>query len=172
MREIVPYPALVAFIVNPKTVSGTPQTEAMKAAAEGMGQKILVSKAATEDEIDTAFATLVGEKAQAIVYSSSVFFQVEREKLVSLAALHAIPAIYEWPEFIQFGGLISYSSTRLEPGRQMGSYAGQILKGANPADLPVIQSSKFELAINLKTAKALGLTIPPSLLAIADEVIE
>jgi putative ABC transport system substrate-binding protein len=144
----------------------------MEAAAKAMGQQILVLSASTEKQIDEAFVTLVQRKADAIVYSASVFFQVMRDQLVTLAARHSIPAIYEWPEFVQSGGLISYSSTRLEPGRQMGSYAGQILNGAKPGDLPVVQSSKFELAINLKTAKALGLTIPSGVLAIADDVIQ
>jgi putative tryptophan/tyrosine transport system substrate-binding protein len=101
-----------------------------------------------------------------------VFFQVARDQLVTLAARHSIPAIYEWPEFVQSGGLISHSSARSEAGRQVGSYAGQIVNGAKPGDLPVVQSSKFELVINLKTAKALGLAIPSDVLAITDEVID
>jgi ABC-type uncharacterized transport system substrate-binding protein len=123
-------------------------------------------------QIDDAFASIVERKADGIIYSASVFFQVMRDKLVALAARYSIPAIYEWPEFTVSGGLMSYSSDRSEAGRQMGTYTGLILKGAKPSELPVMQSTKFEFIINLKTAKALGLTIPPTLLATADRVIE
>jgi len=172
IRELVPHAKIVAYIVNLSTVNGPPQSQAMQAAAQAMGQQLLVLSAATEKQIDEAFATLVQTKADAIVYSASVFFQVARDKLVTLAARHSIPAIYEWPEFVQSGGLISHSSARSEAGRQVGSYAGQIVNGAKPGDLPVVQSSKFELVINLKTAKALGLAIPSDVLAITDEVID
>jgi putative ABC transport system substrate-binding protein len=172
LREIVPHATTIAFIVNVNSGSGTFQAQAMQAAAQAMGQQILVLTAATEREIDDAFATLVERKAGAIVYSANPFFQVMRDKLVALAARHSIPAIYEWPEFVTQGGLISYSSGRAEAGRQMGRYAGQILKGSKPADLPLIQSSSFELVINLKTAKALGLTVPSAVLATATDVIE
>jgi putative tryptophan/tyrosine transport system substrate-binding protein len=172
VREVVPQARLIAYIVNLKSGSGPSQLQAIQAAAKSMGQEIVVLNAATESEIEEAFATLADRKAGAIVYSANKFFQVARDKLVALAARYAIPAIYEWPEFVQSGGLMSYSSTRLEAGWQMGSYVGQIFKGAKPGDLPVIQSSKFELAINLKTAKALGITFPLSLLGRADEVIE
>jgi putative tryptophan/tyrosine transport system substrate-binding protein len=172
IRELVSHAKIIAYIANLSSETGPPQVLAMQAAALAVGQQLLILSAATEMQINEAFATLVGRKADAIVYSASVFFQVMRDQLVTLAARHSIPAIYEWPEFVQSGGLISYSGTRLEPGRQMGAYAGQILKGAKPGDLPVVQSSKFELAINLKTAKILGLTVPPSLLATADVVIE
>jgi putative ABC transport system substrate-binding protein len=172
IREIVPRPNLIGFMVNLNTKSGPPQLQAIKAAAEALRQEILVLSASSENEIDTAFATLVEHKASAIVYSSSVFFQVTRTKLVALAAQHGIPAIYEWPEFVRAGGLISYSSSRAEAGRQIGAYAAQILKGAKPGDLPVIQSTKFDLAVNLKTAKALGLNLPASLLATADEIVD
>jgi putative ABC transport system substrate-binding protein len=172
LREVVPHAKTIAFIVNLNSGSGQPQARAMQAAAQAIGQKILMLSASTENEVDKAFATLVERKADAIVYSANPLFQVLRDKLVALAARHAIPAIYEWPEFVASGGLISYSSNRAEAGRLMGRYAGQILKGAKPVDLPLIQSSTFELVINLKTAKALGLNIPPSLLATASEVIE
>ena len=172
IRELVPHAKIIAYLVNLSSETGPTQVQEITAVAKAMGQKLLVLSAANEKQVNEAFATLIERKAEAIVYSSSVFFQVVRDQLVTLAAKHAIPAIYEWPEFVQSGGLISYSSTRSEAGRQMGAYAGQILNGAKPGDLPVVQSSKFELAINLKTAKALGLTIPPGLLATADEVIE
>jgi putative ABC transport system substrate-binding protein len=172
LREVVPHAKLIAYIVNLRSGSGPAQSQAMQAAAKAMEQQILVLSAATESEINAAFATIRERKADAIVFSANPFFQVVRDQLVTLAARYATPAIYEWPEFVRAGGLISYSSSRSEAGRQIGNYAGQILKGTKPVDLPVVQSSKFELAINLKTAKALGLAIPPSLLATADEVIE
>jgi putative ABC transport system substrate-binding protein len=172
LRELVPDASLIAFVVNPNTASGPSQIEEMQSVAQAIGQQILVVKASTESEVDRAFATIVERKAAAIVYASSVFFQVVRDQLVTLAARHAIPAIYEWPEFVTTGGLVSYSSNRSEAGRRIGDYTGRILKGARPADLPVFQSTKFDLVINTKTAKALGLTIPPGVLAIADEVID
>jgi putative ABC transport system substrate-binding protein len=172
LREVVPHAKLIAYIVNLRSGSGPAQSQAMQAAAKAMEQQILVLSAATESEINAAFATIRERKADAIVFSANPFFQVVRDQLVTLAAQYATPAIYEWPEFVRAGGLISYSSSRSEAGRQIGNYAGQILKGTKPVDLPVVQSSKFELAINLKTAKALGLAIPPSFLATADEVIE
>jgi putative ABC transport system substrate-binding protein len=172
LRETVPNHKLIAYIVNLRSGSGPEQLSALQTAAQAMGQQVLVLNAATESEINEAFATVVQHKADALLFSANPFFQVIRDKLVALAAQHSIPAIYEWPEFVTAGGLASYSSSRAEAGRQMGSYAGQILKGASPSDLPVIQSSKFELAINLKTAKTLGLAVPQSLLVAADEVIE
>jgi putative ABC transport system substrate-binding protein len=172
LREVVPHATLIAFIVNQNSANGPAQTSEMESAAQAIGQQILVLSASTESEVNEAFVTIAARKADAIVYSAGVFFQVVRERLVELAARHSIPAIYEWPEFATAGGLMSYSSSRSESARQTGIYTGQILKGAKPADLPVFQSSKFELVINLRTAKALGLAIPPGVLAIADEVIE
>jgi putative ABC transport system substrate-binding protein len=128
--------------------------------------------ASTEEQVDKAFAAMAESNAAAILYGAGVFFQVVSERLVALAARYRIPALYEWREFVTAGGLMSYSTDRTEVGRPAGTYAGRILKGEKPADLPVVQSSRFELVINLKTAKALGLTIPPSMLARADEVIE
>jgi putative tryptophan/tyrosine transport system substrate-binding protein len=172
LREVLPDAKLIAFIVNPKTASGPQQIREMQSAAQAVGQQILVVNASTEREVDEAFAVIVERKAAGIVYSANVFFQVVREQLVRLAAHHAIPAIYEWPEFVTAGGLMSYSSNRSESSRRIGNYTGRILKGAKPADLPVFQSTKFDLVINMKAAKAMGLTIPPGVLAIADEVIE
>jgi putative ABC transport system substrate-binding protein len=172
LREVAPHATLIAFIFNQNSATGPAQKSEMERAAQAIGQQILVLSASTESEVNEAFATIAARKADAIVYSAGVFFQVVRERLVELAARHSIPAIYEWPEFATAGGLMSYSSSRWEAFRQIGNYTGQILKGAKPADLPVFQSSKFELVINLRTAKALGLTIPPGVLAIADEVIE
>jgi len=172
LRDVVPDNKLIAFIVNPNGATAPQQVREMQAGAQAIGQQILVLNASTEREVDQAFAMIVERKADAIVYSANPFFQVAREKLVSLAARHAIPAIYEWPEFVTAGGLMSYSSNRFEAGRRTGNYTGQILKGTKPADLPVFQSTKFDLVINMKAAKTMGLTIPLGVLAIADEVIE
>jgi putative ABC transport system substrate-binding protein len=144
----------------------------MQAAAQTVGQPLLIFNASTEEQVDKAFAAMAESNVAAILYGAGVFFQVVSERLVALAARYRIPALYEWSEFVTAGGLMSYSTDRTEVGRQAGTYAGRILKGEKPADLPVVQSSRFELVINLKTAKALGLTIPPSMLARADEVIE
>ena len=172
LREVVPLAKTIAYVVNLNSGSGTAQTQAIKASAEALGQQIIVVSASTEDQINDAFATIAERKADAIVYSASPFFQVMRERLVALAARYSIPAVYEWPVFVKSGGLMSYSSSPSEVGAQIGNYAGRILKGAPPSDLPVVQAAKFDLVINLKTAKSLGLTIPSTLLATADEVIE
>ena len=144
----------------------------MQAAAQAVGQPLLVISVGTEDQVDEAFATTAERNVAAILYGATLFFQVISDRLVALAARYRIPALYEWREFVMAGGLMSYSTDRNEVGREAGSYAGRILKGEKPADLPVVQSSRFEFVINLKTAKALGLEVPPTLLARADEVIE
>ena len=172
LRELVPNTKLIAFIINPSGTNTPFQVNEMLAAAQAVGQDILVVNASNESEIEAAFATMIERKAGAIIYQANTWFQVIRERLVALTARHAIPAMYEWREFVTAGGLISYNTSRAETLQQMGVYAGRILKGARPGDLPVVQSSRFELAINLKTAKALGLEVPDKLLALADEVIE
>src|SRR5262245_39080737 len=172
LRELAPKADVIAFVVVPHGAVSPSQIEAVQAAAQAVGQEILVVNASTPDEIDQAFATIVQRNAGAILYSAHQFFQVVRDQIVALAARHRLPAMYEWREFVAAGGLVSYSTNRNDAFRQMGIYVGRILGGAKPAELPGVHPTKFELVINLKTAKALGLEIPPSLLARADEVIE
>ena len=144
----------------------------MQEAARTNGRRLAILKASTEIEIDTAFTTLTQLHAGGLVVSSDPFFSDRREQLVGSAARYAVPAIYDWREFADAGGLMSYGASLNETFRQAGVYAGRVLAGAKPADLPIQRPTRFELVINLNTAKALGLTIPQSILARADEVIE
>jgi putative ABC transport system substrate-binding protein len=159
-------------LFNPNNTATPFQVREMQDAAQAVGQSLLVVEASTEEQVDKAFTMMAERNVAAILYGSNLFFQVVSERLVALAARYKIPALYEWREFVTAGGLMSYSTDRNEVGRAAGSYAGRILKGEKPADLPIVQSSRFEFVINLKTAKALGLDVPPTLLARADEVIE
>jgi putative ABC transport system substrate-binding protein len=172
LRELVPKARTIAFLVNPTSQVAEMQITQVQEAGRTFGQEIFIVNASTDREIESAFVALVQHGAGALLMMADTFFQVSRDRLVALAARYAVPAMYEWPEFVKAGGLISYSTVRSEYARQVGIYAGRILNGAKPADLPVVQSTRFELAINLKTAKALGLTIPQTLLVAADEVIE
>jgi putative ABC transport system substrate-binding protein len=172
IRALLPKPGLIAFVVDPKNISTAIQLEEMQQAARAIGQPLLVLRAADETETEVAFATLAQQKVSAVQYGATVLFQVINHRLVELAARHRIPASYEWREAVIAGGLMSYNANRTESSRQVGRYVAQILKGAKPADLPVVQASSFHFVINLKTAKALGLEIPATLLAQADEVIE
>jgi putative ABC transport system substrate-binding protein len=147
-------------------------TKDMLAAAPVIGLKVQILKASTDREIDAAFASLVQERIGALLVGNDPFFNNRIDLVAALAARHAIPTIYPFREFVVAGGLISYGTSLIELFRQVGLYTGRILKGEKPADLPVVQATKYELVINVKTAKALGLTVPPGILAIADEVIE
>jgi putative tryptophan/tyrosine transport system substrate-binding protein len=144
----------------------------VREAAVRLGVQLVIARADTEADFDAAFSTLVEQRAGALLVCSSPFFNTRREQLVVLTARHAVPAIYEWRDFAATGGLMSYGTGLADAYRQVGVYAGRILKGDKPADLPVVQSTRFEFVINLSTAKALGLTIPETLLATADEVIQ
>jgi putative tryptophan/tyrosine transport system substrate-binding protein len=172
LREILPQPGLIAFLVGPQTQVTPEQLRQVEAAAQTVGQPILVLHGSNEDEIEKAFATMAERQVRGLLYGASEYFQVIADKLVVLAARYQIPAIYEWPLFVEAGGLMSYNSKRGEGSRIAGDYAGRILKGAAPGDLPVVQPTRFELVINLETARALGLTIPHTVLLRADEVIE
>jgi len=172
LSELVPQVDVFALLVNPNYPTADPMIRDMREAARTKGMQLHILKASTESEIDVAFATLVQLQAGALVVGTDPFFISRREQLVTLAARHAVPAIYELREFPAAGGLISYGLSLTAVYRQEGIYAGRILNGAKPADLPVQQPTTFELVVNLKAAKALGLTVPPSILARADEVIE
>ena len=168
-----PRAARVAVLVNPANPAHAETTlRDVEAAARAMGLQIQVLNASTSREIDAAFATFVRERPDALFVGSDTFFTSRRVQLVNLATRHAIPATIRVREIAEVGGLMSYGTNIADAWRQVGVYAGRILKGAKPADLPVVQSSKFELVINHQTARTLGITVPPSLLATADEVIE
>jgi putative ABC transport system substrate-binding protein len=172
LSELVPDATVIALLVNPDNPGAERMMREVPEAARAKGAQLPVLKASTESEIDAAFATLVELHAGALLVQADPLFGRRREQLAALASRHAIPAIYDWREFVAVGGLISYGPSRSAAIRQVGIYVGKILKGAKPADLPVQQPATFELVVNLKTANALGLTVPPSILARADEVIE
>jgi putative ABC transport system substrate-binding protein len=172
LRELVPTATVIGFLVNPKNPAEEPEIKDAYAAARALGVRLLVLNTISEHDIDVAFTTLREQRAGALVVGSDPLFFGFYHKLVELAARHAIPTIYIVREFPEAGGLMSYGSKQNDAYNQAGIYVAKILQGTKPADLPVMQPTRFEFVINLKTAKALGLTVPPSLLATADEVIE
>jgi putative ABC transport system substrate-binding protein len=171
LHELVPQARTIAYLANPGGLSQAGAREVM-GAAQALGLRIQAVGARTEQDFDQAFALMAQEQAGALLVSPDPTYLNQHQRLVALAADHRLPAIYSYREFPLAGGLISYGTSVSDTYRQLGVYAGRILKGEKPGDLPVLQPTKFDLVINLKTAKALGLTVPASLLAIADEVIE
>jgi putative ABC transport system substrate-binding protein len=169
---LVPSVPTIAFLENPNNPVSELSTTDVLAAAPALGLKVQILNAGTDREIDAAFASLVQARTGALLVSVDPFFINRIQRFIELAAAHAVPTLYSFREFVAAGGLISYGVSLIEHYRQVGLYAARILKGEKPGDLPVQQSTKLELVINLKTAKALGLTVPDKLLALADEVIE
>jgi putative tryptophan/tyrosine transport system substrate-binding protein len=172
LHELVPSATAIGFLSNPTSPLSQSEASDVQAAARVLGLRVHVENASSERDIDAAFAGLVRQRVNALFVGADAFFQNRRDQLVALAARHALPASYGLPEVAAAGGLMSYGPSQTDVYRQVGVYTGRVLKGEKPGDLPVVQPTKFELIINLKTAKALGLTVPPSLLAVADEVIE
>lgn len=172
LDQFVPKATMIAMLVNPNSAETETERKDVQRAAQVIGRQLLVVDVSSDHDIETAFATLAERGVGAVLVGAGPFLASRRELLVALAAQHAIPAFYNLREFVAAGGLMSYGTSITDAYRQAGVYAGRILKGDKPGDLPVMQSTKFEFVINLKTAKALGLTVPPPLLALADEVIE
>jgi putative ABC transport system substrate-binding protein len=172
LNEIVPAPTPIALVVNPDNPNAEPDAGEARAAAIGLRRELHVVTASTENEIEAAFASIVERGVGGLLVGVDPFFIDRRDQLFALAARHAIPAIYDRREYAVAGGLMSYGANEREQSREVGVYVGRILKGEKPGDLPVLQVTKLELVLNLRIAKVLGLTIPPGVLAIADEVIE
>ena len=170
LRQLMPKAGIVAYLMNPSNPNL--EIDNVKTAADTLGQQVLVLNASSDRELDAAFVNVSQQQVAALLVGSDSFFFNRRDQLVALAARQAIPAIYYLRAFSHAGGLSSYGNSLTDMYRQVGIYTGRILKGEKPADLPVMQATKFEFVINLKTAKALGLTIPPTVLTLADEVIE
>jgi putative ABC transport system substrate-binding protein len=172
LHDMIPKASTVAVLIHPNNPASESQRRDVQEAADRLGVQLLVLRANAESEFDAAFAGAVQQKAGALLVAASPFFNTKRQHLVLLATRNGLPAIYEWRDFVEAGGLMSYGTRLADAYHQAGVYVGSILKGAKPADLPVVQVTKFEFVINLSSAKALGLEIPPMLLARADEVIE
>jgi putative ABC transport system substrate-binding protein len=172
LRELVPKAATIATLINPDNRNHPSHLKTLEAVARAGGQQVIVIGASTDGDFESAFTILVKRRADALVVNADPFLDSRQAQIVGLATRHALPTISPWREFVQAGGLASYGTSLADAHRQVGVYAGRILKGAKPADLPVVQPTKFEMFINLKTANALGLTVPASILMRADEVIE
>jgi putative ABC transport system substrate-binding protein len=172
VHELVPMAKAVGFLMNPDIANAAEEMRDARASAQALGITLEIATARSESDLETGFATLAEARAGALVVDSDVYFFSQRDRIVALATRHGIPALYSTRAFADAGGLASYGGSASEADRGAGHYVGKILRGAKPADLPVVQSIKFELVFNLKTAKTLGLEIPPKLLARADEVIE
>jgi putative ABC transport system substrate-binding protein len=173
MHELVPGAAAVALLVNPNSpAQAEAQFAEVDAASRKFGQRLVVLKAGTESEIDQAVATIAQSKASALLVSADPFFLSKRDRLIALVTRNAIPSIFEWRQFVEAGGLMSYGIDLVDAYRQAGAYTGRILRGARPADLPILQPTKFEFVINLKAARALGIVVPNTMLVAASAVIE
>jgi putative ABC transport system substrate-binding protein len=172
LKDVVPTAAVIGILMNPANPAAESRSQDLQTAARTLKRNIHIVSASSESDLETAFATLIQQQAGALLVSTDSLFTGQRDRLVSLAARHALPTIYAWREFVEAGGLVSYGPIINEVYRQVGLYTGRILKGEKPADLPFVRPVKFELVINLKTANALGLTVPRLILALADEVIE
>jgi putative ABC transport system substrate-binding protein len=172
LYELVPNANEIGFLVNPSNPNSEPETKNVQAAASALGRQILVLNAISEREIEMAFSTVVQQRTGSLLVGNDALFYARRDQIVALATRHAVPAIYSSREFVESGGLMSYGASIVNGYRQAGTYVGRILKGEKPIDLPVLQPTKFDLVINLKTAKALGLTVPLIMQMTADEVIE
>jgi putative tryptophan/tyrosine transport system substrate-binding protein len=172
LRQLVPTAATIAMLVGTDTLEARVEQRDVELAAQALGQQLVVAPVTSADELDGAFTSIVERGAKALVVGAGSFLTSNRARIAALAARHAIRAIYPLREFVEVGGLMSYGASIVEAYRQAGIYAARLLKGERPADLPVMQSTKFELVISLKAARALGLSVPPTLLAVADEMIE
>jgi ABC-type uncharacterized transport system substrate-binding protein len=172
LKDMVPRAAAMAYLVNPSNPSGEAEAALAREAARALGLELHLLQASTERDLENAFDDLRKLRVDGLIVPAEPFFDSQRDRLVALAAKHAIPTSYRWREYVQAGGLMSYGTDLPDNYRRAGVYVGRILKGEKPADLPVMQPDKFELVLNLKTAKALGLAVPPRLIERADEVIE
>jgi putative ABC transport system substrate-binding protein len=172
LHEIVPKAAIVGLVVNPNYVQATAQVRQIEDAAHAIGLQIYVLRVSNDEDIDIAFKTIVQQRIAALIVAADPFIDTRREKIISLSAHHAVPTMYQFREHAAAGGLMSYGIDLADVYRQVGIYAARVLNGAKPAELPVMEPTKFEFVINLKTARALGLQINPQLLTIADELIE